>query len=353
MAIRAKARQSTSRRGRPALAGRVARTRPTRAERHAPVRKASPFAAPKHASNGISSYAKALRFLTSLNDFERLRIVRYNTQNFDLDRMRTLLKKLGNPQDHFRAVHVAGTKGKGSTCAMIASMLHASGYKTGLYASPHLVDIRERMCINGDMISHAEFVRLVRLIEPIVLRMKPTPSYFDVLTALAFKYFADHKVELAVVETGLGGRLDSTNVVKPEVTAITSISKDHMAQLGGTLARIAEEKAGIFKHGIPAISVVQDPEAEVVLKRVAEKVGAPFDVTGKTIEFSYRFESSRMLGPHNRVCLTTPQSRFEHLAVPLLGEHQATNCGLALSIIDRLKLRGFAIDDMKAMDGLS
>jgi dihydrofolate synthase/folylpolyglutamate synthase len=286
-------------------------------------------------------------------DFERLRIVRYNTQNFDLDRMRTLLKKLGNPHDTFKSVHVAGTKGKGSTCAMISSMLQASGFKVGLYTSPHLVDARERIVINGEMISHADFARLVREVTPIVLRMKPTPTYFDVMTAIAFKYFAERKIDIAVVETGLGGRLDSTNVIKPEVTAITSISKDHMAQLGPTIARISEEKAGIFKHGVPAITVVQDPEAEVVLQRVADKVGAPLDITGKSIEFSYRFESSRMLGPHNRVCLTTPNSRFEHLAVPLLGEHQAINCGLALSVIDRLKTRGFAISDSRAMEGLA
>jgi len=300
-----------------------------------------------------SGYTKALRFLETLTDFERLRIVRYNSQNFDLDRMRLLLKKLGNPQDHFRTVHVAGTKGKGSTCAMIASMLQANGYKVGLYTSPHLVDIRERMAINGAMIPQPDFARLVRLVEPIVMRMKPMPTYFDVLTAIAFKWFAEQKVELVVVETGLGGRLDSTNVIKPEVTAITSISKDHMAQLGSTVSRIAEEKAGIFKAGIPAITVQQDPEAEAVLRRVAEKVGAPFDVTGKSIEFSYRFESSRMLGPHNRVCLTTPNSKFEHLAVPLLGEHQAINCGLALAIIDKLKARGMQISDARAMEGLA
>ena len=267
--------------------------------------------------------------------------------------MRTLLRRLGNPHDKFKSVHVAGTKGKGSTCAMIASMLQAGGFKVGLYTSPHLVDIRERIQINGDMISQAEFGRLVRLAEPIVERMKPRPTYFDVLTAVAFRYFADEQVDIAVIETGLGGRLDSTNVIKPEVTAITSISKDHMAQLGTTVSKIAEEKAGIFKPGVPAISVQQDPEADVVLKRVAEKAGTTLDVTGQSIEFSFRFESSRLQGPHNRVCLTTPNSRFEHLAVPLLGEHQAINCGLALSVIDRLKSRGFNISDAKAMEGLA
>jgi dihydrofolate synthase/folylpolyglutamate synthase len=178
-------------------------------------------------------------------------------------------------------------------------------------------------------------------------------SFSRSFTAVAFRYFADHKVEIAVVETGLGGRLDSTNVIHPEVTAITSISFDHMAQLGPTLAHIATEKAGIFKRGVPAVSVVQDPTAEAALKKVAEKVGATLDITGQTIEFSYRFESSRMLGPHNRICLTTPNSKFEHLAVPLIGEHQAINCGLALAVIDRLKGRGIPINDAQAMEGLA
>jgi len=307
----------------------------------------------KPASSGATGYAKALRFLNTLSDFERLRIVRYTTENFNLDRMRLLLKRLGNPQDQFRSVHVAGTKGKGSTCAMIAAMLQANGYKVGMYTSPHLVDIRERIQINGEMISQTDFGRMARLVEPIVARSKPTPTYFDVLTAMAFKYFAEEKVEIAVVETGLGGRLDSTNVISPEVTAITSISKDHMAQLGPTLRHIATEKAGIFKHGIPAVSVVQDPEAEQALKTIADKVGAPLDVCGRTVEFSYRFESSRMVGPHNRVCLTTPNSRFEHLAVPLIGEHQAINCGLALCVIDKLKTRGLALNDARCMEGLA
>ena len=346
-------RQSTSRRA-TAVAVRRGATK-----REAAVRRKHPehtphFAPPKTVSNHVNTYSKALRFLGSLANFERLRIVRYNTQNFDLDRMRTLLRRLGNPQDEFKSVHIAGTKGKGSTCAMIASMLEACGYKVGLYTSPHLTDVRERIQINGEMISQAEFARIVKTVEPIVEKMRPRPTYFDVLTAIAFKYFTEEQVDIAIVETGLGGRLDSTNVLKPEVTGITSISMDHMAQLGPTLAKIAEEKAGIFKAGIPAISVQQDPEADVVLKRVAEKNGTQLDVTGQTIEFSYRFESSRMQGPHNRVCLTTPNSKFEHLAVPLLGEHQAINCGLALSVIDRLKTRGFGnIIDAKAMEGLA
>lgn len=307
---------------------------------------------PAAAPNG-NNYTKALKFLSTLTDHERLRIVRYNTDNFDLNRMRTLLKKLGNPHEQFKSIHIAGTKGKGSTCAMTAAMLQACGYKVGLYTSPHLIDMRERIAVNGEMIPQAELAKLVRLVEPLAMKIKPLPTFFDVLTAIAFKYFADQKVDIAVVETGLGGRLDSTNVLKPEVTGITSISKDHMAQLGHTLPKIAEEKAGIFKQGVPAVTVLQDPAVEQVLKTHAEKVGAPFDVCGKSIEFSYRFESSRLHGPHNRICLNTPTSKFEHLAVPLIGEHQAINCGLALAILDKLKARGMVLPDAKVMEGLA
>ena len=357
MPLQAKSRRRATSRRRTALvpsrarvAARSAKSTRHHHKKHRPV---VVEAKPKAPANGGPGFIKALKFLESLTDYERLRIVRYNSQNFDLDRMRSLLRKLGNPQDHFKSVHVAGTKGKGSTCAMIASMLRANGYKVGVYTSPHLCDIRERIAVNGEMIPHSDFSRLIRQVEPIVARSKPTPTFFDVITAVAFKYFAEQKIDIAVVETGLGGRLDSTNVLKPEVTAVTSISKDHMAQLGHTLPKIAEEKAGIFKAGVPAVTITQDPEVEAVLQRVAHKAGAPFDVTGKSIEFSYRFEATRMLGPHNRICLTTPTSRFEHLAVPLMGEHQAINCGLALAVIDKLKTRGFAINDAKAMEGLT
>src|SRR5688572_19127664 len=304
-------------------------------------------AKPKAPANGGSGFIKALKFLETLTDYERLRIVRYNSQNFDLDRMRSLLRKLGNPQDHFKSVHVAGTKGKGSTCAMIASMLRANGYKVGVYTSPHLCDIRERIVVNGEMIPHSDFSRLIRQIEPIVARSKPTPTFFDVITAVAFKYFAEQKIDIAVVETGLGGRLDSTNVLKPEVTAVTSISKDHMAQLGHTLPKIAEEKAGIFKAGVPAVTIMQDPEVEAVLQRVAHKAGAPFDVTGKSIEFSYRVEAAPMPRPPNRICLTPAARRFEDPARPALGEDPGDNCGLGLAGIGKVQARGFAINDAK------
>jgi dihydrofolate synthase/folylpolyglutamate synthase len=157
-----------------------------------------------------------------------------------------------------------------------------------------------------------------------------------------------------VVETGLGGRLDSTNVLSPDVCGLTSISMDHTQQLGRTLDKIASEKAGIFKKSIPAISVPQSAEVEGVLKTAAKTSKTPLRFAGKDIDFSYRFESSRASGPHTRVCVTTPTSRFEHLPVPLLGEHQALNCGLALALLDELRNRGFdKIDEEVAIDGLA
>src|SRR5437773_3391694 len=176
MPIRAKNRRSPTRRRTVAVVRKNGRT-------HS-VRKVINFTPEHRPTPGVNTFSKAMRFLATLADYERLRIVRYNSQNFDLERMRGLLKRLGNPHEHFRSVHVAGTKGKGSTCAMIASMLQACGYKVGLYTSPHLVDIRERIQINGEMVSHAEFARLMRQVEPIIGRMKPTPTYFDVLTAI-------------------------------------------------------------------------------------------------------------------------------------------------------------------------
>src|SRR6185503_804248 len=203
MAIRAKVRR-TARRGRAAVS-KMARTRRSTRSEHPGHRKSASFVRPKHPSNEINSFGRALRFISSLSDYERMRIVRYTNQNFDLDRMRTLLRKLGNPHEKFRSVHIAGTKGKGSTAAMVAAMLEGNGYKVGLYTSPHLVDIRERIQINGEMIPQAEFARLVRMVQPMIKRARPTPSYFDVLTAIAFKYFAEEEVDIAIIETGLGG----------------------------------------------------------------------------------------------------------------------------------------------------
>ncbi len=302
----------------------------------------------------IRGYDSAMRFLLSQTDYEQMLRVRYNRDTFNLDRMRLLLKKLSNPHQKLRSVHIAGTKGKGSTATMLASMLQACGHSVGLYVSPHICDIRERISINGQKIPRTEFAKLIAKVAPHVEKMKKDkPTFFEIMTAIAFTYFNDQKIDIAVVETGLGGRLDSTNVLEPEVCGLTSISLDHTYQLGPGLADIAKEKAGIFKKNIPAVSVEQDPDAKKVLKKVASEAKTKVIFTGDDIEFSYRVESSRNEGCHTRVCLTTPTSRFEHLPVPLLGEHQALNCGLALALLDQLKGRGIEIDDTKAVKGLA
>ena len=309
--------------------------------------------APAAPAKPDKAYLRALEYLHSHTDYERMRVVRYNTTTFNLDRMRLLLKHLDNPHLHFKSVHVAGTKGKGSTCTMVAAMLQSAGFKTGLYTSPHVLDMRERIVVDGEMISPHDMVRLVKRIEPVVQKMSnDPPTFFEILTAMAFCYFAAQQVQIAVVETGLGGRLDSTNVILPEVTAITNISLDHMSILGNTVARIAEEKAGIFKKDIPALSCDQPPEVKASLEKVARQTKAPLQFVGSDIEFSYRFEVTRPTGPLVRVTLITEHSHFEHVTVPLIGEHQAVNCGLALAIMDRLKSRGLAFDDIKALAGL-
>ena len=302
----------------------------------------------------IRTYDSALKYLFGQTDYEQMLRVRYNRDTFNLDRMRLLLSGLGNPHTKLRAAHIAGTKGKGSTATMLAEMLRTCGYKVGLYTSPHICDVRERIRVDGEMISQAALTRLICQVEPIIAKMADKPTFFEIFTAMAFQHFANSGVDVAVVEAGLGGRLDSTNVLTPEVCGLTSISLDHIHQLGDTPAKIAAEKAGIFKRDIPAISVSQLPEVKRVLRKTARETGASLMFTGEDIDFSYRVESSRQNGCHARICLTTPRSRFEHLPVPLLGEHQALNCGLALAMLDQLKLKGYnQISDEKAIRGLS
>ena len=293
-------------------------------------------------------------FLNARTDYEKMARVGYNHANFNLSRMLRILAPLGNPHKKFNAIHVAGTKGKGSTCHMIAAMLQHAGFCTGLYTSPHFIDLRERICVDGRMIAERELTRLIAKIAPVVSRLqRDNPTFFEIMTAAAFLYFAQRKVDLAVIETGLGGRLDSTNVIAPEVCAITSISYDHMAQLGNTLEKIAEQKAGIFKSGVPAISAPQPESVKRVLRRAAAAAKCDLRIIGDDVEFSYRFESSRATGPHIRVCMATPTSRFDHLPVPLLGEHQAHNCGVALGVVDALRRLGYDIPVQAAIDGLA
>jgi len=295
-----------------------------------------------------------MKYLSEKTNYEKEHQPRYNTTTFNTKRMEKLLSLVGNPHKKIPTVHIAGTKGKGSTATMLAKMLEANDYTVGLYTSPHVVYLHERITVNSEMISEPEMLGLLnRAYTPIekVAKSDP-PSFFEIMTMLAFMHFVDVSSDIAVIETGLGGRLDSTNVIKPEVVAITSLSIDHQNQLGDTLSSIAKEKAGIFKRGVPIVTVQQDPEAMRVLKSHAATVQAPLSVTGNDIDFSYRFETSREDGPHTRICLTTKTSKFEHLRVPLYGKHQAINCGLALAMLDKLKSKGYEIDTEKATNGL-
>jgi dihydrofolate synthase/folylpolyglutamate synthase len=300
------------------------------------------------------TYDEAMKYLFARTDYEKETRVRYNKTTFNLTRMEKLLRLVGNPQKKIRTVHIAGTKGKGSTATMLAKMLESNNYKVGLYTSPHVLDLHERIVVNSKMISRSQMLGLMnRIYAPVEkLSKAEPPSFFEIMTALAFMHFADEQVDIAVIETGLGGRLDSTNVIKPQVVGITSLSIDHQEQLGKTLASIAAEKAGVFKRGVPIITVQQEASAMKVLQAEATRVKAPLMVTGKDIDFSHRFETSREDGPHTRICLTTPNSKFEHLRVPLHGTHQAINCGLALAMLDKLKESGYKIDNEKAKQGL-
>ncbi|MBN1507370.1 MAG: bifunctional folylpolyglutamate synthase/dihydrofolate synthase [Sedimentisphaerales bacterium] len=319
------------------------------------TRRSSSKVASIKADRAFSNYKEAISYLFDRTDYEREEHVRYNVTTFSLERMQKLLALVGDPHAKIRTVHIAGTKGKGSTATMLAKMLEANGLSVGLYTSPHLVHLHERIAVDSEMITDAEMLALLNRIYASVEKLSKTdpPTFFEIMTTLAFLHFADREIDVGVIETGMGGRLDSTNVILPEVVGITSLSIDHKLQLGDTLDRIAMEKAGVFKRGVPAVTVEQEQIALNVLRAQATAIRAPLSVTGSDIDFSCRFETSREHGPHTRICLTTPTSRFEHLRVPLHGRHQAINCGLALALLDKLKAAGYQIDNDKAAAGLS
>jgi dihydrofolate synthase/folylpolyglutamate synthase len=240
--------------------------------------------------------------------------------------MRALMDLLGNPQAAYPIIHVAGTKGKGSTSAMMAAVLTTAGYRTGLYTSPHLQDYTERIQIDGQPIAHSGLVELVEEIKPAVAKI-PALTTFEITTALGLLHFARQNVNAAVIEVGLGGRLDATNVVLPRVAVITALSYDHMAVLGNTLTLIAGEKAGIIKPGIPVVSSPQPEEALAVLEQVSAERNAPLilvgrDVTFRPLEHSLDGQDFVIGGPKSVI-----------LRIPLLGAHQVANAATAYAAL--------------------
>jgi len=295
-------------------------------------------------------YQAALNYVLSFADYER---AFRSAVVFDLARIEALLKRLGEPQQAARSVHIAGTKGKGSTSAMIASVLAASGYRTGLYTSPHLHTFRERIQVDSRLIAEEEFAGIVEGLRPEVEAVNRLGGLgelttFEILTALAFVYFKERGVDFQVLETGLGGRLDATNVVKPEVCIITSISFDHTEVLGDTLAQIAVEKAGIIKPGSSVVSARQSPEASAVIERVCRERGASLikvgeEVTWQRNNFSASAQSFQLKGTRGDYDLT----------IPLLGEHQLENAAVAVLALEVLADLGAKVSPESIAKGLS
>jgi len=295
-----------------------------------------------------TAYNQALDYLYSFVDYSLKHISELAKAEFNLDRMFALLEELGEPQSKYPIIHVAGTKGKGSVAAFCASALKAGGYTAGLFTSPHLWDYVERIQIDGEPISHEQLVGLVEEVKPAVAKI-PKLTTFEITTAIAFLAFAQNDVNAAVVEVGLGGRLDATNVVTPNVSVITSLSYDHMAVLGNTLAEIAGEKAGIIKEGIPVVSAPQAGEALEVLERVAREKNSPFVMVGKDITFERRASSLDGQDLHLSSFLSPSAAHFD-LTIPLLGAHQVENAATAYAA---LRTSGIPISDEAIQKGFS
>ena len=301
------------------------------------------------------NYQQTLDYIYNFLDFEKDPRSRAAAK-YDLRRVYDVLERLGNPQNKVHAVHVAGTKGKGSTAAMIASALTASGYKTGLYISPHLIDIRERFRIDGQLITEQELIDITAKIQPHIEAENETATWgklttFEVMTVLTFTYFAEKGADFMVIEVGLGGRLDATNVIKPEVSVITSISFDHMEVLGDTLPLIATEKGGIIKPGGVTVLSPQGEEVTKTIEKICEERNARLikvDAKGKgNVSFSG-------LGYNLNEQALKVKGRLGNydLSIPLLGQHQLSNAATAVAALEVLKEKGYTITAESITQGL-
>jgi len=304
-----------------------------------------------------SRYQDALDYLYSFVDYSLTHSNRYSPEKFDLGRMRAFADHLGNPQSDYPIIHVAGTKGKGSVAALCASSLRANGYKVGLYTSPHLEDYTERIQVNGHPILERDLVNLVDELRPF-LDAGTELTTFEITTAIAMLYFARQGVTAAVFEVGLGGRLDATNVVTPRVAVITSISYDHTAFLGNSLAEIAGEKGGIIKPGIPVVVAPQKEEARLVIEKICQERSSPVLEVGRDLRFALREHS--LSGQTFVVWQPEDQERLDNyleqngtagswspvtLKIPLLGYHQVENAATAYAALKVANDSGLKISE--------
>jgi dihydrofolate synthase/folylpolyglutamate synthase len=308
-------------------------------------------------------YQETLDYLYSFIDYSLTRQSRYSPEKFDLARMYAFMDYLGSPQQAYPTIHVAGTKGKGSVSAMCESALRAAGYRVGLYTSPHLQDYTERIQVNREHISHIDLVELVDEMRP-HLDAGTELTTFEITAALAFTHFARQGVDAAVIEVGLGGRLDATNIVVPEVSVITSISYDHTQFLGETLAEIAREKAGIIKPGVPVVLAPQKDESRLVIERIAAEREAPIVQVGKDYLFaplsrSVNSGQSMLVWPASEQKMVDEYIESggletwepTHLQIPLLGYHQVENAATAYAALQVAKSNGMPLSEAHIRDG--
>jgi dihydrofolate synthase / folylpolyglutamate synthase len=258
----------------------------------------------------------------------------------DLHNTIALCDVLDNPQQKFKSIHVAGTNGKGSVSHMLAAILQTAGYKTGLYTSPHLHDFRERIKVNGEMIAEQYVVDFTKRVQPLIDEIEP--SFFEITVAMAFEYFADEKIDIAVIEVGLGGRLDSTNIITPELSVITNIGWDHMNLLGDSLEKIAFEKAGIIKTGVPVVVGETLPETKLVFEQKANDMQAP-------VHFAYdEFKVNGKKTVNHKLLVNVEESKTKnefHYTLDLPGIYQTKNILTVLSSVRQLQEQGWKISE--------
>ncbi len=309
------------------------------------------------ASDATERRDAAAEWLLGRINYERIATVPYGERQLKLDRMRQFVTALGSPDTAAPIVHIAGTKGKGSTAAMLAAMLTAAGYRTGVFSSPHLERIEQRFCIDGVPVNVDQFANLVDVVRPVVEEFDRRTAetgeggltFFDITTAMALVYFAQQQCAAVVLEVGLGGRLDSTNICLPAVGVITSISLDHTKQLGNTLASIAREKAGIVKPGVPVVSGVVEDEPREVIAEIALEHGCRLIQRGREFDAVHRQTTCGDQFDY----LTNDRLQLANVDLALTGSHQAANAAVALAVVDELAAQGWQVPEAAQREGLS